>query len=189
MELLTTHINADFDALAAVVAAQRLHPGAVIFFPGSREESVRRMLDSGLFELSEVRRKDVDPAALTRIILCDVRQRERIGIVAQWLEEHPRIEVWSYDHHPDTSSDVPVQGGRVDREVGSTSTILVEEMQQRGLVCGAAEATLLLLGIYEDTGSLTHATTVPRDFQAAVWLLGRGGDLAAVRATAEELSP
>jgi tRNA nucleotidyltransferase (CCA-adding enzyme) len=181
MELLTTHINADFDALAAVVAAQRLHPGAQVFFPGSREESVRRMLDSGFFELAELKRKDVVPAEITRIILCDVRQRDRIGIVAQWLEEHPEIEVWSYDHHPDTPADLPVHGGLVDPYVGSTSTILIEEMRRRGLECGPTEATLLLLGIYEDTGSLTHATTVPRDFEAVLWLLARGGDLAAVR--------
>ena len=181
MQLLTTHINADFDALAAVVAAQRLHPGAQIFFPGSREESVRRMLDSGFYELSEVKRKDVDPAGITRVILCDVRQRDRIGIVAEWLEGHPEIEVWSYDHHPDTPADVPVRGGVVDPGVGSTSTILVEEMRRHGLECSATEATLLLLGIYEDTGSLTHVTTVPRDFEAVLWLLARGGDLAAVR--------
>jgi tRNA nucleotidyltransferase (CCA-adding enzyme) len=101
MQLLTTHINADFDALAAVVAAQRLHPEAKIFFPGSREESVRRMLESGFYEVAELKRKDVEPGAITRIILCDVRQRDRIGIVAQWLEEHPGIEVLAYDHHPD----------------------------------------------------------------------------------------
>jgi len=181
MELLTTHINADFDALAAVVAAQRLHPEAKIFFPGSREESVRRMLESGFYEVAEIKRKDVAPADITRIILCDVRQRDRIGIVARWLEEHPEIEVLAYDHHPDTAADVPVSGGVVDPGVGSTSTILVEEMRRRGLECGSTEATLLLLGIYEDTGSLTHATTVPRDFEAVLWLLARGGDLAAVR--------
>lgn len=181
MELLTTHINADFDALAAVVAALRLHPGAQIFFPGSREESVRRMLDSGFFEVAELKRKDIEPGEITRIILCDVRQRDRIGIVTQWLEQFPEIEVWSYDHHPDTASDVPVCGGLVDPGVGSTSTILVEEMRRRGLECSSTEATLLLLGIYEDTGSLTHATTVPRDFEAVLWLLERGGDLAAVR--------
>jgi tRNA nucleotidyltransferase (CCA-adding enzyme) len=181
MELLTTHINADFDALAAVVAAQRLHPEAKIFFPGSREESVRRMLESGFYEVAELKRKDVEPGGITRIILCDVRQRDRIGIVAQWLEEHPGIEVLAYDHHPDTAADVPICGGIVDPGVGSTSTILVEEMRKRGLECGATEATLLLLGIYEDTGSLTHATTVPRDFEAVLWLLARGGDLAAVR--------
>ena len=181
MEILSTHINADFDALAAMVAASRLHPGARLFFPGSREESVRRMLESGLVEISELKRKDVDPAAITRVILCDVRQRDRIGIVGEWLAAHPGIEVWAYDHHPAAESDLPVAGGIVDPEAGSTSTLLVEEMQRRGLACTSAEASLLLLGIYEDTGSLTHATTGRRDLAAALWLLERGGDLGVVR--------
>lgn len=181
MELISTHIGADFDAFAAMVAASRLHPEAKMFFPGSREESLRRMLESGLVELSELRRKEVDPAELTRVILCDVRQKERIGVVAEWLEANPEIEVWAYDHHPDTDSDVETRGGIVDPEVGSTSTILVEELRRRGMRCSASEADLLLLGIYEDTGSLTYATTSPRDFEAAVWLLAQGGDLATVR--------
>lgn len=184
MELLVTHINADFDALASVVAAGHLHPGARIFFPGSREESVRRLLDSGLYELAELKHKEVDPAEITRIVLCDVRQRDRIGVVAEWLERFPEIEVWVYDHHPDSTdpaADVPASGGIIAQDVGSTSTLLVEEMRRRGIECNATEATLLLLGIYEDTGALTHATTVPRDFQAVLWLLERGGDLAAVR--------
>src|SRR5436305_230708 len=167
MELLATHINADFDALAAMVAASRLHPGAQMFFPGSREESELRMLESGLVEIAEVKRKDVDPAALTRVILCDVRQRDRIGVVAEWLETHPGIAVWAYDHHPDSGNDVAVSGGLVDPAAGSTSTLLVEEMERRGLGYGAAEANLLLLGLYEDTGSLTHATAGPRDLAAA----------------------
>jgi tRNA nucleotidyltransferase (CCA-adding enzyme) len=181
MEILSTHINADFDALAAMVAALRFHPEARLFFPGSREESVRQMLESGIVDLSEIKRRDVDPAALTRVILCDVRQRDRIGIVADWLRENPGIEVWAYDHHPATDDDVPVRGGIVDPAAGSTSTILSEEMRRRGLPCSAAEANLLLLGIYEDTGSLTHATTGPRDLAAALWLLEHGGDLGVVR--------
>ena len=75
-------------------------------------------------------------------------------------------------------------GGIVDPGVGSTSTLIVEEMRRRGLGCTAEEADLLLLGIYEDTGSLTYATTGPRDFEAVLWLLAHGGDLAAVRASA-----
>ncbi|HWM90576.1 MAG TPA: CBS domain-containing protein [Thermoanaerobaculia bacterium] len=181
MELISTHIGADFDAFAAMVAASRFHPEAKMFFPGSREESVRRMLESGLVELSELRHKDVDPAALTRVILCDVRQKERIGILAEWLAENPDIEVWAYDHHPEAESDIQVRGGIVDLEVGSTSTLMVEELRRRGMTCSSSEADLLLLGIYEDTGSLTYATTSPRDFEAVVWLLSQGGDLATVR--------
>lgn len=181
MHLISTHIGADFDAFAAMIAASKLHPEARLFFPGSREESLRRMLETGLFQFSELRRKDVDPEALTRVILCDVRQKERIGVLADWLEENPAIEVWAYDHHPDTQGDVPTRGGRVDPGVGSTSTLMVEELRQRGLPVSSSEADLLLLGIYEDTGSLTYATTSPRDFEAAVWLLAQGGDLATVR--------
>ncbi len=102
-------------------------------------------------------------------------------MVADWLAENPGIEVWAYDHHPDSDEDIPFRGGIVDPEAGSTSTLLVEEMRRRDISCTSTEASLLLMGLYEDTGSLTHATTGPRDFMAALWLLEHGGDLAAVR--------
>src|SRR5688572_23409700 len=101
MELLVTHLGADFDAFAAMVVAQRLHPQARLFFPGSREGSLRRMLQVRGVELAELRHRDVDPATLTRVMLCDTRQRERLGVVAQWLAARPEVEVLAYDHHPD----------------------------------------------------------------------------------------
>ncbi|HVS02756.1 MAG TPA: CBS domain-containing protein, partial [Thermoanaerobaculia bacterium] len=181
MELITTHVSADFDALASVLVARRLHPGAAIFFPGSREESVRRMLETRGVAIEELRQRDVDPAALSRIILCDVRQRDRLGVVPEWLAANPEVEVLAYDHHPDTDSDVAVRGGVVDAAVGATSTLLAEQLRERGMTPSAEEATLLLMGIYEDTGSLTYPTTSPRDLTAAAWLLAQGGDMAVVR--------
>ncbi len=76
---------------------------------------------------------------------------------------------------------MPIAGGRVDPAVGATSTLIAELLRERGLAPTAEEATLLLMGIYEDTGSLTYATTSARDLAAAAWLLERGGDLDAVR--------
>ncbi|MEA2603456.1 MAG: hypothetical protein QOF89_4448 [Acidobacteriota bacterium] len=183
MELLVTHVGADFDAFAAMLVARRFHPEARLFFPGSREGSLRRLIEARSLEVPELRQKDVDPAELTRVILCGIRQRDRIGIVASWLEANPDIKIWAYDHHPSSSSDLAVTGGLVDPEAGSTSTLMVEELRWRGLAVTAEEADLLLLGIYEDTGSLTYVTTSPRDLRAAAWLLEQGGDLAAVRAS------
>ncbi|MBU4224460.1 MAG: CBS domain-containing protein, partial [Chloroflexi bacterium] len=63
-------------------------------------------------------------------------------------------------------------------EVGATTTLLVEALGASGN--GAlthVHATLLLLGIYEDTGSLTYASTTPRDVRAAAFLLEQGADL------------
>ena len=41
IDVITTHINADFDCLGAMVAAARLYPGALLAFPGSQEQGVR----------------------------------------------------------------------------------------------------------------------------------------------------
>jgi tRNA nucleotidyltransferase (CCA-adding enzyme) len=182
VEILATHLGADLDAFASILAAQKLHPQARLFFPGSRAESVRRLVDSGLFAgFAELEAREVDPAAITRLILVDVRQRGRIGTVATWLDANPGIEVVAYDHHPDAEGDVPIAFGVVDPAAGSTATLMAELFRQRGLPLSDLEASLLLCGLYEDTGSLTYATAGARDLEAAAWLLGQGGDLAVVR--------
>ena len=181
MEILVPHLGADFDAYASAVVLRRLHPAARLFFPGSREGSVRRMLEAEARQPDELRQRDVDPAALSRVILCDTRQRERLGAVGEWLQEQPSIEVLAYDHHPDSPSDVPVSGGRVDAAVGATSTLVAEALREAGLRPDRDESTLLMMGIYEDTGSLSYPTTSARDLAAAAWLLENGADLDAVR--------
>jgi tRNA nucleotidyltransferase (CCA-adding enzyme) len=181
MQIITTHVGADFDGLAAMLAARRLFPGARFFFPGAREASVRRMLDAGLVELEELKRRDIDPDRIERVILCDTRQRSRLDVVGEWLAARPEIEVVVFDHHPDTADDVVSRGGRVDASVGALSTLMLEELTARGLEPSPMERDALLLGIYEDTGSLTYATTSPRDLQAVARLLAAGSDLAVVR--------
>jgi tRNA nucleotidyltransferase (CCA-adding enzyme) len=40
MSVITTHVNADFDALASMLAAQKLYPDALVVFPGSQEKNL-----------------------------------------------------------------------------------------------------------------------------------------------------
>jgi len=50
MEIITSHTNADFDALASMVAAKKLYPDAKLVFPGSQEKSMRDFfLESTLY--------------------------------------------------------------------------------------------------------------------------------------------
>jgi len=63
------------------------------------------------------------------------------------------------------------------KEVGSTTTLFTQLFQERQVPISASEATIFGLGIYEDTGSLTHLTTRPADLQAAAWLLEQGAQL------------
>ncbi|MCK7510039.1 MAG: hypothetical protein MZV70_42390 [Desulfobacterales bacterium] len=44
MEVITSHIQADFDAFASMLAARKLHPGAILVFPGAQEKNLRDYL-------------------------------------------------------------------------------------------------------------------------------------------------
>jgi tRNA nucleotidyltransferase (CCA-adding enzyme) len=46
MDVITTHTNADFDALASMLAAKKLYPDATLVFSGSQERSLRDFLST-----------------------------------------------------------------------------------------------------------------------------------------------
>jgi len=176
MRLITTHINADFDGLASMVAARKLYPDAVLAFPGSQEKNVRNFISQSLlyvFDFPKI--KDIDLKAVDTLILVDTRSSERIGPFSKCLT-NPGIKLHLYDHHIQHSGDL--QGEfEVIENVGSTTTLLVNILRDKKLDISPPEATILALGIYEDTGSLTHLTTTPKDLIAAAWLLEKGAKL------------
>ena len=80
MEVITTHINADFDCLGSMIAARRLYPDAEMVFPGGQERSLREFfLKSVQYAFGFKRVRDINLEEITRLILVDVRQASRIG--------------------------------------------------------------------------------------------------------------
>ncbi len=176
MEIITTHVNADFDAFASMLAAQKLYPNAVVAFPGSQEKSLRDFfMESTLYILSIERAKDIDLDKVTRLILVDTRQMSRIGRFAELVESR-KPEIHIYDHHPDAEDDVKGDYELI-RPLGSTTALLIRLIRARDIDINAEEATVLSLGIYEDTGSFTFSSTTAEDLEAAAWLLGKGANL------------
>jgi tRNA nucleotidyltransferase (CCA-adding enzyme) len=177
--VITGHANADFDALAAMVAAAKLYPDAVLVFPGSQEKDLRNFYIQSTTYLFNFRNfKDIDPDTVELLVLVDTRQRSRVPHVEPLLEK-PDMVVHSYDHHPDSEEDVPAVQ-EVVKPWGSTTTIMVHEIMARGLRVNEEEATILGLGIFEDTGSFSFNSTVPEDFTAASWLRSMGMDLSVI---------
>jgi tRNA nucleotidyltransferase (CCA-adding enzyme) len=178
MDVITTHLNADFDALASMVAAKKFYPRAVIVFPGSQERSVREFLETSHLKLDLKRLKEIELKRVKRLILVDVRTRERIGQLSSILENKD-IEIHIYDHHPATDEDIKGKK-EVIEPVGATTTLFTEMIQHKRLKINPEEATLFALGIYEETGSLTFPTTTPRDLLASAYLLKKGANLKVV---------
>ncbi|OGR36103.1 MAG: polya polymerase [Desulfovibrionales bacterium GWA2_65_9] len=174
--VITAHANADFDALAAMIAASRLYPDAALIFPGSQEKNLRNFyIQSTTYLFNFKHFKDIDPEAVELLVVVDTRQKSRLPHIAPLLDK-PGIKIHVYDHHPDTDEDLKADFSRVEAW-GSSTTILVHEMIAKGVVPNIEEATVLGLGIFEDTGSFSFASTTPEDFNAAAWLRKNGMDL------------
>ena len=176
LTVITTHINADFDAVASMLAAQKLYPNSVVVFPGSQEKNLRNFFVNSmayLFNMADI--KDIDSAEIRRLVLVDTRQPHRIGKLSQLLELE-NLEVHTYDHHPPKANDVRADLEHV-RITGATVTILTEIIAERKIDISPDEATIMCLGIYEDTGSFTFSSTTEADFRAAAFLLSKGANL------------
>jgi len=176
MDVITTHTNADFDALASMLAAKKLYPDAVLVFPGSQERSLREFfIHSALYALEVERMKNIDLQEVRRLILVDTRQVSRIGKFSEIIQK-PGLEIHIYDHHPPSSEDI--RGTlEVVSEVGATVTLLLTLLREKEIEITPDEATVMLLGIYEDTGNLTFSSAREEDFQAAGYLVRKGANL------------
>jgi len=169
--VILSHENADFDAIASLLAAQKLYPDAMAVLPRRINRNGRAFLAVYGGDLTFVRSQDLPRANIERAILVDTQSL----ITVKGMR--PDISVLIIDHHP-LSRDLP-QGWTYRGELtGATTTLLVEQIASSGLAVSPVEATLMLLGIYEDTGSLSYLTTTARDAHAAGWLLERGANLA-----------
>lgn len=176
MEVITSHINADFDSLASMIAAKKIYPGAILVFPGSQERSLRDFfIHSTIYALEIERLKNIDLEKVKRLILVDTRQKSRIGKFSEIISK-PDVEIHIYDHHPPSSEDI--HGSlEVISEVGATVTVILDILRKRQIDITPDEATLMMLGIYEDTGNLTYPSTREEDFYAAGYLMRKGANI------------
>ncbi len=189
MKVITTHFNADFDALSSMAAAKKLYPDAVLVFPGSQEKTVRDFLiRSSLYFLNIAKMKDIDHDEVETLILVDTRQKSRIGEFVRLVEEK-RVSVHIYDHHPPSDDDI-VGDVNVIGTAGACTSMLVKLLQQKECDLSPEEATIMMLGIYEETGSFRYPSTTQRDFEAASFLLSKGAHVDIVAdILVKELSP
>jgi tRNA nucleotidyltransferase (CCA-adding enzyme) len=175
MLLILTHENADFDAVASQLAAHKLYPEGVPLLSRRVNRNVQQFLTLYWDALPFMRPDDWQRRRVDRVLLVDTQSLPGVRGL------HPeKAAVQVIDHHEVEPSGQPGWTYHVE-QVGSTTTLLVEMLQEAGLSLTTLELTLLLLGIHEDTGSLIYDTTTARDARAAAWLLEQGAQLSLLR--------
>ncbi|MDQ3993651.1 MAG: CBS domain-containing protein, partial [Actinomycetota bacterium] len=173
MDVIVTHTNTDFDALASMLAARRLYPGAAVALSGSLNRNVREFyrLHADELDVAETGRVDLD--AIERLIVVETVHAERLGDF-EAVARRPGVEVVAFDHHqPDRPEWIPAENIVVSDD-GALTTTMVGILAERELAVTPLEATVFALGIHEDTGSLTYPSVTQRDADALAWCLRHG---------------
>lgn len=174
-QIILTHEHADFDAVASLVGLARLLPDAVPVLPRVVNANVEQFLRIFGRELPLRTRTDLTRAHVDHLWLVDTHKARPIRGITP---DTPRSVI---DHHLGVEEDRAAYVEYDVQPVGATATLVAERLMGLAAALPPLEATLLLLGIYEDTGSLTFRSTTPRDLRAAAWLLESGASLDTVR--------
>jgi tRNA nucleotidyltransferase (CCA-adding enzyme) len=171
MHIVLTHEQADFDALASLLGGYLLEEHATPILPRRMNRNVRAFYALYGADLPFVDPTDL-PAGVTIEAVTLVDTQSMVSIRGM----QPVMAVHVIDHHP-LREDLPTEWKITVSGTGANTTIFIELLRERDIVLNPIQATLLLLGIYEDTGSLTFSRTTARDLRAASFLLEQGASL------------
>lgn len=179
MEIILTHEQADFDAIASMLAVSLIKESLIPVLPYRMNRNVKKFFNLYGSELPFVDVRDLPSDPVDSITLVDTQSL----VTLKGVTRHTRVSV--IDHHQ-LRSDLPEDWQVSIEKTGATTTLLIDALREQNGSLTVIQATLLMLGIYEDTGSLTYASTTSRDVRAAAYLIDQGANL---KIAAEFLNP
>jgi len=184
-KIIVSHRNPDFDAFSSTVGAKLLFPDHIIVHSGEASNNLQEFMTIYEEKFPFYMEKEVDFSTVREVVVCDASVCERLGKKIQSLFNNPALKVTIFDHHPvEPSMIFPLQSDKKVslEEIGSASTLVVEELQRKNVKIKVEESTLLSIGIYEDTGNFLFSSTTPRDMQACAYLLDQQANIDVISA-------
>lgn len=186
MQIIISHINTDFDALASMLAAKKIYPNAKVVISDKQNITVKQFLTIYREKLGLVKDSELDWETVTEIIMVDEASLARVSDYTKDINRE-EIKIIVYDHHPEKKEDVTPDAGKIEM-VGAAVTLLIEEIiKDPSITISPFEATLFGLGLYTDTGAFTYNNTTARDLEAASFLMSKGMDLEIINRFSDEM--
>ena len=173
MVIVTTHKESDFDALASLIAATLIYPDAKPVLPTSINANLKAFLSIHKDWFNIYTPKEIDFDQVEKLIVVDTHSWNRLENMEK-LKNKKDLEIIIWDHH--TQGDIETDQKHIC-ETGATITMLVKEIEGQRKLVTPIQATLFLMGLYEDTGNLTFPSTLSEDAYVAGFLLERKADL------------
>jgi len=179
MLIATTHKNTDFDGLASVIAATIIYPDCVGVIPKAVNKNVGQFLSTHKTAFNLILPNEIDPDQITKLIVVDTNQWQRLDRMER-LQNKPHLKIDLWDHHMTGEENIEATWS-CREHIGATVTLLVRNMIKQEIRINSLVSTVLLIGLYEDTGHLTFPSTTAEDARAAAYLLENKADLNVAR--------
>lgn len=173
--VLTTHVNADGDALACVLAfglfIEKLNKKFRIILDDQKMDAKYAFIKNW-HRLESLDKDHLDAVRGTFdcLLIFDAPDNSRIGNIAELIT--PDIKCFKIDHHPSEYSYSELDW--VDPESSSASAMVFEIINQSTVALDESIATAVYTGIVFDTGRLSFSNTRVRDFQICAQLAASG---------------
>ncbi|MEJ5173313.1 MAG: DHHA1 domain-containing protein [Hydrogenothermaceae bacterium] len=177
MQVVLLQEGSDLDALSSAYGITLLNKKAKIALPNSLSSSVIEALNlfKDIFKEKTVKKDELDFSKVEVLYITD----------SQDFPKDFTGKIIIYDHHIKNLT-FPENVEHNIEPIGSTTTLVVEEIKKRKKKLSSEDATILALGIYEDTGSLKFKGTTVRDIKALEYLFKFKVDLNTVRKIIED---
>ncbi|MBV7329726.1 DHH family phosphoesterase [Chloroflexi bacterium TSY] len=170
-EVILTHEYADFDAVASLVAASLLFPNTFPIRSRWINRNAKAFISEHPKKIQLYHPKQLPRGHVSRVILVDTSS---VSSVRGMDKETDYLVI---DHHK-REKPLPDHWQVWTDPVGANVTLLAEKLRGENRSIDPVHATLMAMAIHEDTGSLTYASTTPRDAHCLAWFLEQGADMA-----------
>jgi tRNA nucleotidyltransferase (CCA-adding enzyme) len=171
MNVIITHEQADFDAIASLLGAYLTLSDTSPVLPNKLNRNVKDFLEqyASSFPFQSVSALPKEP--INKVTLVDTQSL----VTLKGISNETAISV--IDHH-EKKNTLPAHWDMKYVPYGANTTYFVKLLEKNSQhELDPLEATLLLLGIYEDTGLLTYTNTTAHDASAVAYLLSQNANL------------
>ncbi len=175
MKLITSHIGLDFDGFASCILLSKLYKNSLAYLPGALEGKLRYFISKNQKLLTNIV-YEVDLYKVKKLVIADTSSKNRLPHVLNLLEKLNSKSIIIYDHHGKEVLNI-ISDQKYIQQTGATTSIVVSQLIESNIEITPFEASIGLLGIYEDTNFLSFPGTTYHDLNAAAWLMEQGGEL------------
>ncbi|RMD47761.1 MAG: hypothetical protein D6834_00145, partial [Aquificota bacterium] len=173
MQVVLLTEGSDLDSLSSAYALSLIEKNTYIYIPHSYSESFKIALQTFKEKLKPKIIKKEHLKEVKKFFVVDTSSLLKINQIISEANLNQNIKITIIDHHEKVQK-LPDHLKKIEVNYGACTTYFVKKIKRKKIPLDELDATLISLGIYEDTGCLKYSNTTYHDVDALSFLIKQG---------------